>query len=138
MRKTRLEIRERKVRGQDKWEVTVPQRGGGRSRRYFTSKKEAQGFLAIARVQVENYGLEGLSMDERLRVDCFFRSAIFNTASLFHASVSGGQRNTASGGESSVSGGASNTAGGSGTVVIGGVNIINNKDFSIAPQPPFP
>jgi len=54
------------------------------------------------------------------------------------ASVSGGAENTASGVESSVSGGVFNLAGGTGTVVIGGQNVTNNKDISIAPQPPFP
>jgi hypothetical protein len=60
-----------------------------------------------------------------------------NTASGI-SSVSGGQSNTASGAFASISGGISNTASGRGTVVIGGVNVIDNKDNSIAPQPPFP
>jgi hypothetical protein len=54
------------------------------------------------------------------------------------ASISGGGGNTASGGGASVSGGQNNTAGGFDSVVLGGQNVIDNKDNSIAPQPPFP
>jgi hypothetical protein len=61
-----------------------------------------------------------------------------NTASDFFASVSGGLSNTASGGAASVSGGVGNTAGGFESVLIGGQNITDNKNNSIAPQPPFP
>jgi hypothetical protein len=63
---------------------------------------------------------------------------IFNTADGQYSSVSGGIRNTASGSAASVSGGLFNTAGGQGTMVIGGQEIGDNKDYSIAPQPPFP
>jgi hypothetical protein len=80
-----------------------------------------------------------------------------NTASGFVASVSGGQANTASGALSvvlggsqntasgpgsgpgcSVSGGQSNAASGAFTVVIGAQSVTDNKNFSIAPSPPFP
>jgi hypothetical protein len=54
------------------------------------------------------------------------------------ASVSGGENNTASGLGASVSGGIGNTAGGVATVVIGGFSNADNKNLSIAPQPPFP
>jgi integrase len=69
MRKTRLKLREREVRGVLMWEVTVPQRGGGRSRRYFSAKKEAQGFVAVAATEAENFGLAALSIPEGLRVE---------------------------------------------------------------------
>jgi hypothetical protein len=61
-----------------------------------------------------------------------------NTASGFDASVVGGAVNTASGDDASVSGGVLNTAGGNETVVIGGSGVTDNKNNSIAPQPPFP
>ncbi len=61
-----------------------------------------------------------------------------NIASGFFASVSGGLKNTASGFFATVSGGSDNFAAGSGTVVLGGQSILDNKDNSIAPQPPFP
>jgi hypothetical protein len=54
------------------------------------------------------------------------------------ASSRGGLNNTASGDYARISGGNFNTAGGFATVVIGGQNITDNKDNSIAPQPPFP
>jgi hypothetical protein len=61
-----------------------------------------------------------------------------NTAIGEGASVSGGLKNTASGFFATVSGGSDNFAAGSGTVVLGGQSILDNKDNSIAPQPPFP
>jgi hypothetical protein len=61
-----------------------------------------------------------------------------NTASGSVASVSGGFGNTASGSVASVTGGQFNSAGGIETVVIGGLQVTDNADRSIAPQPPFP
>jgi hypothetical protein len=61
-----------------------------------------------------------------------------NTASGFGASVTGGQGNIADNGVASVLGGENNTAGGFFTVVLGGTSVTDNKDNSIAPQPPFP
>ncbi|HEY0792951.1 MAG TPA: hypothetical protein VGD78_17940 [Chthoniobacterales bacterium] len=61
-----------------------------------------------------------------------------NTASNFNATVSGGQVNTASGRGASVGGGVRNTAGGLFTVVIGSQDVVNNDNFLIAPQAPFP
>lgn len=61
-----------------------------------------------------------------------------NFASGDVASLSGGVHNTASGLFASVSGGLNNVAGGFATVVIGGPGVTENKDISIAPQPPFP
>jgi hypothetical protein len=65
-------------------------------------------------------------------------AAFFNTADGQYASVSGGIRKTASGSAASVVGGLFNSAGGQGTMVIGGQEVGDNKDYSIAPQPPFP
>jgi hypothetical protein len=61
-----------------------------------------------------------------------------NYARGLGASGRGGLNNVASGDFASVSGGNLNTAGGFATVVIGGQNVTDNKDNSIAPQPPFP
>jgi hypothetical protein len=62
-----------------------------------------------------------------------------NTANGFvGASVAGGEANIASGILATVSGGFRNTANGYHTVVLGSQNISDNKDLSIAPQPPFP
>jgi trimeric autotransporter adhesin len=61
------------------------------------------------------------------------------------STVTGGSGNTAGsfvtfqgGLGSSVLGGSGNNAGGRNSVVIGGQDITDNKDNSIAPQPPFP
>jgi trimeric autotransporter adhesin len=62
-----------------------------------------------------------------------------NTANGFvGASVVGGEANIASGILATVTGGFRNTANGYHTVVLGGQNISDNKDLSIAPNPPFP
>ena len=62
-----------------------------------------------------------------------------NTASGPGTSVTGGFNNTASGPQGSVvTGGAANTASGLNCIVLGGTNVTDNKDSSIAPQPPFP
>jgi hypothetical protein len=61
-----------------------------------------------------------------------------NIASGDGASVSGGYQNTASGYVANVNGGYQNTAGGRFSVVLGGTIVVDNKDSSIAPQPPFP
>jgi len=61
-----------------------------------------------------------------------------NDATGPDAAVTGGQANVASGESASVSGGIGNTAGGLFTVVLGGQDVTDNKNNSIAPQPPFP
>jgi hypothetical protein len=62
----------------------------------------------------------------------------FNTASVGGASVIGGHDNNANGAASVVLGGQFNFARGFESVVLGGQNVTDNKDNSIAPQPPFP
>ena len=63
---------------------------------------------------------------------------IANTASGAFSSISGGSNNTASGEVASVNGGLGNAASGDSTVVLGGQNVVDDKNNSIAPQPPFP
>jgi FtsZ-binding cell division protein ZapB len=70
--------------------------------------------------------------------DASVNGGIFNTASGQFCGVNGGVRNIANGDAASVSGGLFNTAGGEATVVIGGQGVADNKNNSIAPQPPFP
>jgi integrase len=69
MRKTTLKIRKTKVRGAYCWEVTVPQQNGGRARRYFTERSEAETFLQLAKIQARNHGTAALSISERLRME---------------------------------------------------------------------
>jgi hypothetical protein len=61
-----------------------------------------------------------------------------NTASGEFANLSGGESNNSTGFAANISGGSGNRAGGKDTIVIGGINVADDKDSSIAPQPPFP
>jgi len=62
MRKTRLALTKTKVDGRRYYCVTLPKLGGGRNRRFFKDKAEAQTFLQMAEVQQENYGTAALSI----------------------------------------------------------------------------
>jgi integrase len=69
MRKTRLALTKTKVNGRRYYCVTLPKLGGGRNRRFFKDKAEAQTFMRLAEVQQENYGTAALSMSDALRVE---------------------------------------------------------------------
>src|SRR4029450_7122288 len=69
MRKTRLALTKTKVNGRRYYCVTLPRLGGGRNRRFFKDKAEAQTFMRLAEVQQENYGTAALSMPDALRVE---------------------------------------------------------------------
>ncbi len=69
MRKTSLSITKAKVHGSTRFVVTVPKPGGGRSRRFFAERREAETFLQLAKVQCENFGTAALSLPEALRVE---------------------------------------------------------------------
>jgi integrase len=69
MRKTRLALTKTKVNGRRYYCVTTPKLGGGRNRRFFKDKTEAQTFLRVAEVQQENYGTAALSISDALRVE---------------------------------------------------------------------
>jgi hypothetical protein len=69
MRKTRLGLTKTKVNGQRYYCVTVPKLGGGRNRRFFKDRIEAQTFMRLAQVQQENYGTAALSISDALRVE---------------------------------------------------------------------
>lgn len=69
MRKTSLSLRKTRVKGELFWRVTVPRLGGGRDRRTFKDRAEAQSFLDVAKIQQENYGTASLSITEALRVE---------------------------------------------------------------------
>jgi integrase len=49
--------------------VTTPKLGGGRNRRFFKDKVEAETFMQFAKVQQENYGTAALSIPDALRVE---------------------------------------------------------------------
>ena len=69
MRKTSLSITKAKVHGSTRFVVTVPKPGGGRSRRFFADRREAETFLQLAKVQRENFGTAALSIPDALRVE---------------------------------------------------------------------
>ena len=69
MRKTRLALTKTKVNGRRYYCVTLPKLGGGRNRRFFKDKAEAQTFMQMAEVQQENYGTAALSISDALRVE---------------------------------------------------------------------
>src|SRR5215467_12329379 len=69
MRKTRLALTKTKVDGRRYYCVTLPKLGGGRKRRFFKDRAEAQTFLRLAEVQQENYGTAALSISDALRVE---------------------------------------------------------------------
>ena len=60
MRKTTLALTKTKVNGHRYYCVTLPKLGGGRKRRFFKDKAEAQTFMQLAEVQQENYGTKKL------------------------------------------------------------------------------
>jgi integrase len=69
MRTTRLALTKTKVRGQRFYCVTLPKLGGGRKRRFFKDKAQAETFMQLAKVQQENYGVAALSISDSLRVE---------------------------------------------------------------------
>src|SRR4051812_29484189 len=68
MRKTTLSITKAKVHGSTRFVVTVPKPGGGRSRRFFAERREAETFLQLAEIQHQNFGTAALSLPDALRV----------------------------------------------------------------------
>lgn len=69
MRKTKLAVTKTKVNRHRYYCVTVPKLGGGRNRRFFKEKAEAETFMQLAEVQQENYGTAALSISDALRVE---------------------------------------------------------------------
>jgi integrase len=69
MRTTRLALTKTKVNGRRYYLVTTPKLGGGRNRRFFKEKTEAETFMQLAKIQQENYGTAGMSFNERQRAE---------------------------------------------------------------------
>jgi integrase len=69
MRTTRLALTKTKVNGRRYYCVTTPKLGGGRKRRFFKEKAEAETFMQLAKVEQENYGTAALSISDALRVE---------------------------------------------------------------------
>jgi hypothetical protein len=104
----------------------------------------ASGLFASVSGGIRNFAsglfasVSGGGLNDASGTDASVSGGLENSASDGGASVSGGILNFASILFASVSGGTQNIAGGFATVVIGGANVTDNKDNSIAPQPPFP
>jgi integrase len=69
MRTTRLALTKTKVNGRRYYCVTTPKLGGGRNRRFFKDKAEAETFMQFAKGQQQNYGTAALSIPDSLRVE---------------------------------------------------------------------
>ena len=70
MRKPTLSIKKVKSHGVYVYQVAVPNAEGGRlKRKTFSDKKDAQTFLAAAKIQNENYGAAAFTITDALRTD---------------------------------------------------------------------
>jgi integrase len=69
MRKTKLGIKRVTIGGKRYWQVVSPKMGGGRQRRTFKLKADAEAYRELIQVQLENFGTAGASMSEKLRGD---------------------------------------------------------------------
>lgn len=69
MRRTTLAITQVQIRGYQYFCVTCPKPGGGRIRRFFRCKGEAQTFLELSKIQLTNHGLAAFSLSEASRVE---------------------------------------------------------------------
>ncbi len=69
MRKTALSLKKTKVKGKTFWQVTVPNHAnGGRTRRTFLNKGEAETFFQLSQVQLQNHGTAAMTIPDALRV----------------------------------------------------------------------
>lgn len=69
MRETKLALSKTRVKGETFWRVTVPLATGGRKRRTFKDRGEAQTYLDLQRVQLKNHGTAALSLSDRNRAE---------------------------------------------------------------------
>jgi hypothetical protein len=70
MRKTAVNLSKVKVgNGQRLWCVTWPKIGKGRNRQFFKDKTEAETVLKQKLIAQENYGVTGLSLNDRQRAE---------------------------------------------------------------------
>ena len=69
MRSTKLSLNKTRIGGVQFWQVIAPKVGGGRSRRTFKDRAEAQGFFDLCKVQLSNHGTAALSIPEKVRVE---------------------------------------------------------------------
>jgi integrase len=71
MRKTATKLSKVKINGHLFWCVTWPKIGKGRNRQFFKDKTEAATVLQQKLIEQENYGIAGVSFNERHRAEYF-------------------------------------------------------------------
>jgi integrase len=69
MRKTATKLTKVKINGSPFWCVTWPKIGKGRNRQFFKDKTEAATVLQQKLIEQENYGIAGVSFNERHRAE---------------------------------------------------------------------
>jgi integrase len=69
LRRTSLAITQVRIRQYRYFCVTCPKLGGGRTRRFFRDKKEAQTYFEQCRIQQQNYGTAALSISNSVRIE---------------------------------------------------------------------
>lgn len=69
MRQTTLKVAPVKVNGKRYWQVTAPKLGGGRNRRTFQDRREAETYYDFAKIQIQNFGAAAMSISDALRAE---------------------------------------------------------------------
>jgi integrase len=69
MRQTALKLAPVKIKGKQYWQVIAPKFGGGRNRRTFKDRKEAQTYYDLAKIQIQNFGAAAMSISDALRTE---------------------------------------------------------------------
>jgi integrase len=69
MRKTTLKLAPVQVNGKRYWQVISPKLGGGRDRKTFKDRREAETYLGLAKIQIQNYGAAAMSISDGLRAE---------------------------------------------------------------------
>ncbi|MDQ2919326.1 MAG: site-specific integrase, partial [Verrucomicrobiota bacterium] len=69
MRKTTVRLASTSVNGKRFWQVTSPKLGGGRNRKTFKDRREAEGYLHLVEAQVGDFGSAAMSISDSLRTE---------------------------------------------------------------------
>jgi integrase len=69
MRQTKLKLAVTSIKGKRFWQVIAPKLGGGRRRKTFKSRDEAQGYYDLAKAQIQDFGNAAMSISDALRAE---------------------------------------------------------------------
>jgi integrase len=69
MQRPKVRIYESARRGKKLWMVAVPKHGGGRDRKYFTVRAEAETYMNARQVEIRNHGTASQTIPEHLRLE---------------------------------------------------------------------